>query len=105
MHNIINADAENNPGKNIVLATCWKDVEEHDPSIYSWATNLTCKYDSVIQEKFQHTEPVILYVLMPENNLTVQERKFISDFNAHQVLQWSGGNVSGGGTLYRTYLQ
>jgi hypothetical protein len=107
IHKIIDTDAQKNPGVNIVIATCAEPqfVLAGDPTMFSWRTTITCKYDSVIQEKFNHTKPVILYTIMPWPDLSEQERKFVSDNNAREIYHWNNGILYNGGVLYRTYLQ
>jgi len=103
-HKLITLDAEKNPGVNIVIASRLNYSNVNDPTIFSRATNFTFSYDSVIQGKFKYTKSVILYTLMPRTNLTEQEKKFVSGFNAKQVFQWDASILYPGGTLYRTFL-
>ncbi|MGP8215158.1 MAG: hypothetical protein ACLQQ4_06310 [Bacteroidia bacterium] len=93
---ILTLDAEHNPGVNIVIAG-YDNNYVNGPPGYARATCVTHKFDSIIDGKFRHSEPVIIYTLMPDS-INESERKFISVYKATEVLKCQEGIV------YRTFL-
>ncbi len=97
MHSIIDSDAKNNLGENIVLtAFNWNLIK--GPPFFSWSTNWTTEFDSVITTGLPHTKPVIIYTFMPDNP-GEKEINFISKYNPKKVLECKEG------VLYRIHLQ
>lgn len=96
LYNILNLDAKSNPGVNMVVTGAYSFL--HGPPAYARATCITSKFDSIIDGNFYHTQPVIIYTLMPDT-MTEKEKKYVSFYSARQVLKCKEGNV------YRAFLQ
>ena len=97
LYNTLNQDADRNPGTNIVV-TGFKLTFLHGPPGYAKHASICPQFDSILERKFHHSRPVIIYTMM-HDTITEKERNFISFFKAEQILTCREG------IIYRAFIR